>query len=758
MKRIIYMVAAFSVLVGCSKTEMTAPMSEGTRNLAVSVTVDNGTSTKSFFDGDSRLKFESGDCFYAAVAKAETPTTAVKVAAKEGAAASVYASKFTIADAAAETPMFNGHLYSIVEDDFAEEYIFYGLYPGNYSAYYNEGWENLQSWTIDLPASQKSTQTTWAEDADIMIVKPIRISTADNTYDSKYQEYTTSQSESVKFAHLFGFGKFTFNGVPSEYADEVVKSVKIEAVGDNRNLVGKFKLDITKPVDEIELAPYSTSATITLDGDKKTTVSDYVAWFVANPGTYDVKVTVETGKATLVFDRQGLEISRSEIAAPVVNYRESDTVESHDVVLVDGECWDCGPFTYSNCFSSSYSSRVWGIGEKKMEFTLSFNSTNEHYGSAQYVSSDKYIQLLSNNNEITGGEITVASAASFKGVKRIKLNLGNYTDGVTNDFTVKLVNGNKENILGKVSVTGSSATADLVGTNFYFSTTEGQEDGQLIIFVDNLSNNRCKPYIGALVINPAPDIVLEETAVKVGKDAAAGTVGCTISLADTDPEITTDADWLEASYSDGKISYSVLENTGSKRTATINVTATGLSQTVRTITVTQASANAFEAKLSVTSADIWPLIEAAKTADPTATYADLNGSFTAKATDGSDKTVEIALSMTNVNLEASTEDAFKTRSGRQCKVTCKESIGEITEVIVICDKKTSTSNWADLLVKFSTDGSKWDKAAYFTVSDGAAPYTNTITNDNDAYTWFSIEPTVYSIVTISSFDITFVCE
>lgn len=751
------MAAAFAMLAGCAKTEMTESVSEGTRNISVSVKIDNGADTKAVFDGDGYIKFESGDGFYAAVAKPESPTTAVMVADSPSYEASIYASKFTISDATATNPIFNGKLYNIVEADFADEYLLYGLFPANYSSWYSEGWENLTSWTVEIPDEQKSTQTTWSEDADIMIIKPTRISTSDNTFNETYKEYTTKQSESIKFAHLFGFGKFTFEGVPEQYAGEVVKSVLIEAVGDNKDFTGKYKLDITKDIEDVVLTSSSTSASVTLKGDGKTTVADYVAWFVANPGTFDVKVTVETGKAALIFERQGLVIRRSEIAAPVINYKDADKIESHDVTLVDAESWQ-HTVTTTNALNYSNPSRVWGDGDKKMEFSVSYNSTNEHYGSYQSASSGKYVQLLSNNNEITGGEIILSSAASFKGIKMVKLNLGNATDGVTNDFTLKLVEGGNEYVLGKVGVTGSSK--DLSGVNHYFSTTEGNENGQLVLVADNLSVKKCKPYIGGIVINPAPEIVFGESAIKVEKAAASGEVTCAVSGADADPVVTDDATWLETSYADGKISYTVEENTGSKRTATITVTATGLSETVATITVTQKSATAVECKLTVAAADMWKLISAAKEDDPSATFApSLSGKFTATATDGSGKTVDVDITATNISLENSTEEVFYTKSAKQTAISCSASIGSVSKVVVVSDQKMKNSNYA-LWVKFSTDGTKWNKADFsgVTVAGDAAPYTNTVTNDNDDYMWFSIEPDMFAITGIYSFEVTFIAD
>ena len=114
-------------MVGCSKSEL-APETAGTHDINVSVAVSTGDDTRAVFDGDSHIKFEKGDYFYAAVAKKETPTKGVKVAKSNGAAAGVYYSIFKIKDFEATAPVFDGELWSIVDADFADEYNFYGVF------------------------------------------------------------------------------------------------------------------------------------------------------------------------------------------------------------------------------------------------------------------------------------------------------------------------------------------------------------------------------------------------------------------------------------------------------------------------------------------------------------------------------------------------------------------------------------------------------------------------------------------------------
>ena len=111
MKKLLYMTALLAVAAGCAKTESAPEMSDVV-NLSVRVNVSNGADTKAKFDGDSHIKFEKGDAFYAAIAKESTPTTAVKVAYAATYPARQYYSVFTIENFEAESPVFKGNFYS----------------------------------------------------------------------------------------------------------------------------------------------------------------------------------------------------------------------------------------------------------------------------------------------------------------------------------------------------------------------------------------------------------------------------------------------------------------------------------------------------------------------------------------------------------------------------------------------------------------------------------------------------------------------
>ncbi len=739
MKKSLYIAAALMAVAGCSKSEL-APETAGTHDINVSVAVSTGADTKAVFDGDSHIKFEKGDYFYAAVAKKDAPTKGIKVARGENQAAAIYYSTFRINDSESTDPVFNGNLWSIVDADFADEYNFYGVFPAAaVNTAYSE--EDLTSWTVKIPEDQTATQTSWYNRADIMLVKPITISTSNKSHNDQYGEYSTVNSEKVKFAHLFGFGKISFAGVPEVYANQVVKSVKIEAVGENKALAGRYEVDITKDIEDVVAKPVSTVAYINLPGDGVTTVADYVAWFVANTGTFDVKITVFTNKADLVFERKGLSIKRSSISEPTVNFKSSDTVTSHDVALADGENWK-NTITYSKAITSTYKERAWGDGDKKMTFSIAYpGSGNSNYG--HYTSTTNgYAQLLAYQN-IQGGKVVLSSAADFSGMKEIMINLGIYNNDVTADFTLSVVKNGKQYDLGKVNVTGSNQNAD--GKDYYFSTTAESESGQLVLTVDNFSDTNCRPYIGTISINPAPGIVLDSKTIKVTKEAHSETVDCGVYAATGEPTVTVSDDakeWLSASWASNKLTVTVAENTGKKRVGTITIKAKGLSETTETVTVEQASATAVNYKLSVTAADMYKVLKAeadrltndGQDVDPSTGY-PVTAKFTAVGVDDPSKTTEVEIYGEKLYIASATESMFKSKGS----IKCTSAIGTITKIVVTADSKMKSGAYDNFVLKLSADGKSWSRVKEDALSyTGSDPYVSTAVIEDDSINWFDI--------------------
>lgn len=761
MKKLLYMTALLAVAAGCAKTESAPEMSDVV-NLSVRVNVSNGADTKAKFDGDSHIKFEKGDAFYAAIANESTPTTGVKVGTKSTDYARQYYSIFkTIKDFQPDSPVFEGSFFSISKAAIADAYKFYGVFPKDAVA--STG-EDLTKWRVNLSGTQSATQSEWDSKSDVMVVKPTVIST-DSKTETTYHEYDFSSSNGVEFAHIFGFGKLSFSDMPEKYASLKVKSVTIEAVGEKKDICGQFFLDITADAAKTELNALNPGASIVVTPTDEVTVKDNVVWFVANPGTYDVKITVATPTYDLVFERQGLVVSRSKITSPTVHFKEADTALSHDVILAEGESW-VNTLSYSNCLSSSKRSQKWGNDpSKKMAFSLAYpGSGNDNYGSSAYADAG-YAQLLA-YQAIQGKKVILSSEAAFGGIKLVKANLGIYTNDATGTFTVSLEDGDKSYKLGSVKITGNNDNCN--GVNYYFANTTGVEYGRFVLTVDSLSTENCRPYIGELSFNSAPEVVFAESVVKVDKIAGSFEVACDVKGANADPEVTVSEDakeWLTASYADGKLTYTVKANEGAKRTGTVTVKAKGIGgEASAELKVVQASVNSAEYKLSVSASEVYTYIQAKikELEDGGQTVGDnvsaeLTIPFTAKGTKDPSKTTTVNLKFAKVLLKESTAEFVRVIS----TIAPTESIGVVSEVTVVSSFKVEASNWGRMAVKFSDNGLNWTNAPSSTItsSEGADGYQKSVVvNDNSDYLWFSIAPDGWSVNKVKSFDVIFVEE
>lgn len=762
MKKITYIAAALLAFVGCAKQEI-VPETAGTQSISVTLPVAEEL-TKAHFDGAGHIKFDKGDAFYAAIAKTSSPTKAVLVATQNGAAASANYALFNLVDSEAAEPTFKGNFYSITEANFEDKYIVYGLFPQT-----NAGGSSndLTKWTIKLPETQdEATQETWHGKADALLAKPSIISTAEHTFNERYKEYSLARpNEKIEFAHLFGFGKLSFAGIPEKYKDLVVKSVSIKAVGTKKDIAGTFYVNVTAEIDELgDLKASSPKDCITLKGDGATTISDYKAWFVANPGTYDVEITVSTAKADFVFKRSELIVTRGVITEPTVNYGKvaDDAAISHDVALAEGETWTTGVLKSGDCMSSSNPIKAWGAGEKKMNFFVDYvylGASNSNSPSS-YSGSGKYVQGLTSKT-LMGGAALLSSEASFSGMTQIRLNCGVYDPSATADFTVYSELEGKQTQIGKVTVEGTNANVD--GKNFFFDVPEAGRAGVLVVKADNLSPVDARPYVGSITINPDAEIVLGQTTLKVAKTASANEISCGIFAAKGEPTVKVAEDaasWITgATYADGKLTFNVAENAGSKRTGVVTVTVKGLTDVSETLTVVQASATAVEYKFKITAETLKAAIATATEGGATFSEWDsFTTSFTATATDGSGKTTDVELIFKDLGMQDSVSDSFKMKSTGT--VTTTSSIGFIENVCVVSTGKTAAdpNTYTGVAIKTSTDGSVWAflKGGEYEKAD--VYYTNTFTNEDESQVWFQMCCGGWNILRFKSIELTYVAE
>ncbi len=220
------------------------------------------------------------------------------------------------------------------------------------------------------------------------------------------------------------------------------------------------------------------------------------------------------------------------------------------------------------------------------------------------------------------------------------------------------------------------------------------EYGRFVLTVDSLSTENCRPYIGELSFNSAPEVVFAESVVKVDKIAGSFEVVCDVKGANADPEVTVSEDakgWLTASYADGKLTYTVTANEGEKRAGTVTVKAKGIGgEASAELKVVQASVNSAEYKLSVSASEVYPSIQAKikEIEDAGGTVGDkvaveLTLPFTAKGTTDPSKTTTVNLKFAKVYLKESSADYLYIIS----TIAPTESVGVVSEVTVVSSFK-----------------------------------------------------------------------
>lgn len=763
MKKSLYVAAsAFLALAACTKENVQIEkVNEGVFNIGLDVNIDH---TKVSYDGMDGVTFAKGDKLKVAIAKESDPNVLIEVASSPAYAADGYYSTFALVDAAADNPVFSGYLYNIVEADYAESYKTYFAFPSD--AFSTSS--TASGWSATVKNSQKGYADTWDGASDAMIGAPGKIYTGTYTYNEKFKEYTVSGGVNTNFAHLFGFGKLTFAGIPDKYlTNNSVEKVVIEAVGENKNIAGRFKVDLTKGIADQTLDPastYSMYSSITVTPEQTTALKDLTTWFVAAPGTYDVKITVTTDRAAFVFERQGLVIERGKIASPTVNLKETDVYEDYEIVLADYQNWT-HTFSYSNCITSSYKTRAWGPSDSKMNFTLSYpGATSSNYGYYYSVTGGGYIQCLNYSNLNGAGIVHLYSKAAFKNLESVKLALGNHKVGTTYDCTVALVNAGDTTKFKTVSVPAAEVDGSTDTKVYYFENNTEVKDGDLFVIIDNISSIDVSATLGSVVLNCVPEVDPQVSEVNIGIQAESGEIDCPVYASSKTPTVESDADWLTVSYAGGKISYSATENTDAQRTANITVTLVeGEYTSTKTVTVIQKSATAREYKLTITPAQVNALAKAYVAENPDATNGVVTGNFTAYGTDYPELKVDVPIKIESLYFDKTSDEKFAFKYYLESTA----AIGKIQKVEVRSTQALKSSTYY-LTVRLSNDGSSWYQSGsssnYVAVADGTDTsdpdkpktiYKGTYTPDDTTYKYFRFISDEYGYA-IYQIDVTFV--
>lgn len=210
--------------------------------------------------------------------------------------------------------------------------------------------DDVREVRIKLPGDQRPTQTGFDGRADVMLGLPY-------TFGEDVQDGISNLDVNLKFAHLFGFLRLTFD-VP-EYKDEIVERVILTPTGDKTDMAGYFIINLQDGVNQTPVLnsedDYSVSK-ISLSYQEQITLKDLNAWFVVNPGSYDVNITVVTQNNVLSFNRSGLTITRAEITeGTVTSAKDAATPKSAHITTMASSHGDVVLFEYNgNLLSSTW--------------------------------------------------------------------------------------------------------------------------------------------------------------------------------------------------------------------------------------------------------------------------------------------------------------------------------------------------------------------------------------------------------------------
>lgn len=699
MKKVLYAATALAILAGCSKDLNEAPANvSATKGNTLELNLKVAEDSRAVFDGDSHITWERYDQISIILAEG--------IDSKDGISGAVKLSF----GGDNEKPTFSGKLDEL-PDGLLDQYHIFGFYPASADA---SSWyqKNISGRLTKLIADQTPTQTEWDGDADVMVIEPktIELTDKERYYDRYAYEYyyRCNASAEINFAHIFGFGCLTFASLPEELANETVKRVTITAVGEKTDLAGTMLVDLNKNVfdSDFEIKASAPSSTITLNSDNTVALKDYKAWFVANTGTFDIKVQVYTPGYNISFERKGLNIERSKIVSATINFKGAeDIAESTAIDLTGGKMWQHDTDTsYKNngnkdteFFTSQKKVANWGTleGIPTMEYTV-YGESNGSSASASvspssYKFGERMLQKFSLSN-IMYGNAVIESSSSYKGINGIKVNAGIYSGTDACDLSAFVIDndGTKHQLGEAQRVAGDSDNK--LGTDYYFAPAEIPAEGKLqIVFNNGSVNSIYYLYVGQLTINPEPGIIFGEKNVSLSGKAETKTVSLDVICATEEAKVTSDAEWLHIdSYKDGIVTYSVDANDSDDiRTGHIVVEATGNSTSKKELTVSQRSVNFIEFKLTFGQADILAALEKAKEDAEaagdnveTGTYLSFNATLTAKAADESGLTKEVELSFTGVEYSSATKDhlVMQYRSG---------NIQNITPIAIITDIATT---------------------------------------------------------------------
>ncbi len=253
------------------------------------------------------------------------------------------------------TPSADGKTASFsveIKDDETGSYTFYSLSPSSAALGISGG--DYKSWSVEIPASQKPTEKSVAENAQILVAQ---------------SEVVTEFPSSVKlnYKHLTAYGRMSLKNL--ELADATITSIALTA---SKNWVGRWYYYN----ESGQVAENSASATITLE----TNATDNL-WFACAPVDLSgetLKVTVNTTNGPLV----------KEITLPDNTKFESGVINKFAVDMDGIGFEESKVYSLVTDLSELTENSVVIIAAAEFDYAISTTQNNNNRGQASVTKSD----------------------------------------------------------------------------------------------------------------------------------------------------------------------------------------------------------------------------------------------------------------------------------------------------------------------------------------------------------------------------------
>lgn len=428
---------------------------------------------------------------------------------------------------------------ALTENTTGTAFDYYACYP---SSVCTGIYADYKDATVKLPSAQTPTATSADPAASILFA-------SDTGYDAQ------PSSLNFQFRHVAAYAKMTISNLPVA-SDEVIQSVTFSAP--DNTLAGTYwyyyeEPESSKPSDNgTKLTAITANVASVVDPGS----TDFTVWFACLPATVSTKfqVSVATDKQSLIRD---VEIS------------------GNDLTFITGQVSTFTVDMSSSAQGSDLSGEYVVLAEKNgIYYALASTANNsdshldavtfEYNGTDEKVAADNPATVWTVTK--SGSSYTFENGGKYIFWPGGEDNAGNKAEMSDSEYALA-ISDNGDGTYKITSVAQPDRELQKNNQSAFFAFYKGTQTGNLRL----------------IPVAAVPRITFEENAVSLEyNDVASHELNVTVDNAVSvvagayaDAEGSAECDWLTATYTDGKVTYSATENdTDRPRTAYIVVSAT----------------------------------------------------------------------------------------------------------------------------------------------------------------------------------------